>query len=854
MAAVEHPEVEAAGRRALGLALHELGRLPEAVENYRLSIETSVKHHLVDSEARARAALAGSLVVAGDAEGAEEQIGMARMVATRATQGLVDMTYGLVLQRTGRLAEALVAFTRSLRLLEASGEMTAVARLRMNRGILRAYQGDSEGAVDDFVVAERIATERELPVLRAMVSHNLGFALVRRGDLPQALTAFAKAEEAYAALHHPGPVVAVLEADRCEVFLLAGLVAEARASAQKAVDAAARTGDMASLTECRLMLARSLLAGGAYREASIEASAVAAEFRRSGRRPWAAMADYAAIQAEMFAIEEQVLPPPALLTRCRDVALELEGQGWLVESVHVRTFVGRLALALGQPMVARLELGKAVLARRRGTADLRARAWHANALLLMAEGNRPGAKRAVSHGLRVVQQHIASLGGTELRARAAGHGSKLARLGVFLALEDRRPGELLRCAERWRASSLRYPPVRPPGDDRLAADLAELRRVRSQLRDAALSGAPSEHLQRAAVSIEAIVRRRLLESRGSDVENGVFAVAGLRRALSGRALVEYIHLEGRLYAVTVTNSRSRLTELASLEEVQREHAYLMFALRRAWLDQKWGSRAQLVAAGASRLDDMLVRPLRLPEAVPLVIVPTGILHRMPWGCLPSLAAGDITVAPSAALWAQPPAEAEITAESRTPGTVMLVAGPGLPGASREVRRLAALYPDANLLTGRDATAPNFLEGLKKSRLVHLAAHGNFRADSPLFSSVLLADGPLTVYDLERAAPTAVTVVLAACNAGVSKIELGDELIGTAATLLAMGVRSIVAPVVEVPDKPTVAFMLALHRGLRAGLSPSAALASVRSGDAGVVSSVFLCIGRDSAAISSRTRK
>ncbi len=844
-------EVQAVARWVRGLALYELGRLPEAAESYRLSIEASGQHGLKDNEARARAGLAVALLSVGDAKGAAEQIDTARAIATPATQGVVEALYGLVLQRSGRHSEAQAAYERSLRWLQETGETTSIARLLINRGVLRAYQGDCDGALEDLAVAEEIAIQQQLPALVAFAAANLGFAHGRRGDVPRALAAFARAEELFAALGHLRTSAAVLEADRCEVLLLAGLVVEARAAAQKAVDTVALTGNVAHLTECRLLLARSLLAGGALRGASEEASSAAAAFRGAGRLPWAAMADYVAIQAEMLAVEEQLLPPPGLLSRCRQVAIELERQGWPVEAVHVRTFVARLALAVDQPALARSELGPALAACRRGTADLRARAWHARALLLLAEGDRAGAKRALSQGLQVVDQHLGSLGATELRARVAGHGSELARLGVFLALEERRPSEVLRWAERWRATSLRFPPVRPPPDERLVADLAELRRVNSQLREATLGGDPTEWLQRAAMSIEGAVRLRLMQSRGDAVDRDPLEIADLRRTLASRVLVEYLALEGRLYAVILTGTRSRLIELAPLHEIEREQQYLMFALRRALRGPMQDAADQLVAAGAGRLDDLLVAPLRLPEAAPLVIVPTGKLHGLPWGCLPGLVARDFTVSPSAAVWAQPRTGAAVAPSTPTP-RVMLVAGPGLPGGESEVRQLASLYPGARVLTGPDATASAVLEGLGQSDLVHLAAHGNFRADSPLFSSVLLADGALTVHDLERVPHTAATVVLASCNAAVSSIETGDELIGTAATLLALDVRSIVAPVVGVPDVPTATFMVALHRGLGAGLSPSAALAAARSDDERRVASVFLCIGRDQGVVMNRT--
>ena len=100
-------------------------------------------------------------------------------------------------------------------------------------------------------------------------------------------------------------------------------------------------------------------------------------------------------------------PPPDLLRRSRRIAAELEAQGWPVEALHVRTFVGPMALALGRPAVARTELAQAVAARPRGTADLRAQAWHATALLRVADGDRAGAKRALGRGIAVVDDYRA---------------------------------------------------------------------------------------------------------------------------------------------------------------------------------------------------------------------------------------------------------------------------------------------------------------------------------------------------------------------------------------------------------------------------------------------------------------
>jgi len=176
--------------------------------------------------------------------------------------------------------------------------------------------------------------------------------------------------------------------------------------------------------------------------------------------------------------------------------------------------------------------------------------------------------------------------------------------------------------------------------------------------------------------------------------------------------------------------------------------------------------------------------------------------------------------------------------------VTLVAGPQLPGAEAEVQALARLYGDAEVLAGANATAAEVLAAFERSDIVHLAAHGSFRADSPLFSSVLLADGPLTVYDLERLYAAPDLVVLSACDAAAVVVRTGDELLGTATALLGLGVRSVVAPVLAVPDDATVELMVAFHRRLLAGDRVAAALAGAADRRQRAAASAFVCIGRD----------
>jgi CHAT domain-containing protein len=145
-------------------------------------------------------------------------------------------------------------------------------------------------------------------------------------------------------------------------------------------------------------------------------------------------------------------------------------------------------------------------------------------------------------------------------------------------------------------------------------------------------------------------------------------------------------------------------------------------------------------------------------------------------------------------------------------------------------------------TGRRATVAAVTAALDGAALAHLAAHGHLRADNPQFTSLRMADGPLTVYDLERLTRPPQQVVLSSCESGLPAVGTGDEVLGLAAALLGLGTRSLVAAVLPVPDQAVRGLMLALHRHLRLGLGPAAALARARTDAPGSAGAAFVCFG------------
>ena len=302
----------------------------------------------------------------------------------------------------------------------------------------------------------------------------------------------------------------------------------------------------------------------------------------------------------------------------------------------------------------------------------------------------------------------------------------------------------------------------------------------------------------------------------------------LRDRLAGRLLVAYGLLADELIAVVIGPRRSRIAPLGPLRPVREQVRALLFALRR--LAQS-GNPAAHAAARASadlrlrRLTELLLAPLNVGPGDELVVIPVPGLDGVPWA---AVHAGPVAVAPSATIWARTAAGARAAPSAADPGHgVALVAGPDLPGAVAEVEALAGLYRSARRLMPPASTADAVAEALAGADLAHLACHGVLRTDNPMFSSLLLSDGPMTLQEIYARGLAPRRLILASCQSGSQASYAGDEVLGFVAALLARGTAGILASTAVVPDVPAAGLMTAVHRRLSRGTTLARALHEAR---------------------------
>ncbi|CAL9518602.1 hypothetical protein SUDANB95_03755 [Actinosynnema sp. ALI-1.44] len=831
-------EAVAVAEQAWGHALMQTGAVDDAIRHLRRSVRYGERAGRPEIAAQSRMKMAFVLAQRGSTRSALREVDAAIAVLTGRAGAQARAQRGAILYHIGRLDEAFADYQAAVPALRRAGDRLGVQRTIVNRGLLQAERHDFEAASRDLAEADAIARDlgRELAV--GIITGNTGYVAGLRGDVPAALAAFEEAERIITG--QGGQVAAVLQ-DRAALLLSVGLMTEARHAAERAVEAFRRHGRRLKVPEMQLLLAQVALSERDWPTAAAHARTALRAFGRQGRARWVALSRAALLQATLGSGE----PDRAAARDIDATVATLAATGRPLAAVQARLDAARLAELRGRPEAAARYRAEAARVRRRGPATLRARGWYAEALVRRAAGDTAGALRAARNGLRVLDEHHAALAASDLRASSAAHRADLVDVGLRIALAEGWPSAVFEWAERGRASRLLVRPARPPDDPHLVALLPKLRATTAELDRARAEGRQTGGLVRRQVELERRIRDRSRLLRAERAERaervpGPVRVGELSAVLGDRVLVEYVQVDGRVLALSLVDGRLERHDLVAVSEVAGLVERVPFALRRLAGGVSAGVGAGVGAVralgllrdAAVRLDALLLPFLRPVADRPLVVVPTGVLHSLPWSILPSCAGRPVAVSPSAALWHR--------AATRPPssGEVVVAGGPGLPGAREEAEAVAAIHGRVPLVGGA-ATVEAVLAALETAGTAHLAAHGVLASDNPLFSALRLHDGQLNVHDVQRLKRVPDTVLLAACDVGRSVVVSGDELLGLSAMFIERGTARVIASVVPVPDAETKPLMTAVHRRLVAGVAPAQALAEAQRE---VGPSGFVCIG------------
>jgi CHAT domain-containing protein len=154
---------------------------------------------------------------------------------------------------------------------------------------------------------------------------------------------------------------------------------------------------------------------------------------------------------------------------------------------------------------------------------------------------------------------------------------------------------------------------------------------------------------------------------------------------------------------------------------------------------------------------------------------------------------------------------------------MSVTDPLIPAVEEEARAVAVYLPGAEVLSDEQATSDALRSASSGCSTLHLACHGLFRADNPMFSSLKLHDGWLTAAEVMRLDLVGALVTLSACESGRSEVFAGDEPIGLTRAFLGVGASTLVVSLWLVQDEATASLMEKYYERLRGSAGPAEAL-------------------------------
>ena len=846
--AISSPISLARGYRAKANALYALDQHAAAIEHHE---RAATCFEQAGDEAELARTLSGSiqpLLLLGrydEALAAGERAGtiFKKQGNTRRLARL-EINLGNIYHRQDRFTEALAYYDRAYEELLNHDDGEGLAAVLSNLALCYISLNDFPKALEFHRIARQQCEQRGMPILVAYADYNIAYLYFLRGEYGRAIQMLrdasisaVKANDAYQS--------ALCNLDLAEIYLELNLSTEAGERGRAAHESFRQLGfgyeGAKALSFAAIAASR---VGQAFEAVKLFAQAKEM-FVQDKNLVWPSLIDL---------YEALVLLNEGRLFEARRLCVSAHGffrnSAMRSKAVLAELLLARIALRISDIATAQKHCHEALSELiKLDSPVLLYQAEFLMGQIARAAGKDEDAYQSYSRAREAVERLRGSLRGEELKLAFFQNKLEVYEELVDLCLRRQNSSEeafdyIEQAKSRTLADLLSKPMHVPGNNDHGQSDLVRSIRnlreelnwyynliEREQLRPEEHSEERIKHLEQEARAREADLTRAVKEATVAEAHeaglevSSTISIAEIRSALpAGAALVEYFRVQDRYLACVLSPDDLHITPVTLQPRIQKLLQLLQFQLSKFRLDPKYLSTfsQSLLDATQAHLQSLyreLIAPIaHLLNCRHLVFVQHGPLHYVPFHALHDgesylIDRFSVSYAPSASVYALCQ-----TKQVNTAGDTLIFGVPDAqtPSIQTEVEALQSMLPNAKLFLGEKATEEVLRNEGCSSRIIHIATHGYFRQDNPMFSSIRLGDSHLSLYDIYHLQLPAELVVLSGCATGLNVVTPGDELIGLVRGLLQAGAQSMVLSLWDVHDESTKDFMIAFYSRLEQG--------------------------------------
>jgi len=850
-------EAHALALRAMANALYSNGDYRAAIEHHQRATQLYESLGAWKEMARTLSSSIQPMILVGEYDRAFQAVERAREIFSRLGDpwrlARLEINVGNIYHRQDRFEESIAHYENAYRDLMPYKDAEGIAVVLSNMAFCLISLNDFPRALATYQRARAFCQENNMPLLVAQADYNIAYLYYLRGEYShaiEALYAARRACEATGDAYH----FALCHLDLSDIYLELNLSEEAREMAHEGFLRFEKLGMGYESAKTLANEATAYAQQGKTVQALERFTKAREMFGREKNLVWPWLIDL--YQGLLLFHEGRYFESRRL---CAAAATFFDQSVLPGKAVLAHLLLARIALQVGDPAEAQKETDISLA--RLAQLETPVLAYQAHLLqgqLAQARNDRPSALRAFLEAKESLETMRSRLHGEELKISFLKNRMQVyeALLDLFISGDgsDATTEEALAWMEAAKSRSMiemifqsgQSLPLGDAGQSDLVRRIRDLREELNwyyhrieleQLRPEERSGERLDTLQKKAQSHEKELLRTLRELPARERENTTLeapsdlSVEQLQSSLPPDAtLIEYFSTGDRLLAAVINRDEITILPVTVLPRVTHILQLLRFQLSKFRMGSEYVRRFEdpLLRATQSHLESLygeLIAPLRqYCPGKSLIIVPHGPLHFLPFHALRSgeeylSDAFTISYAPSASVFF---ACQEKSASANTSSLVFGIADERAPQILQEAQSVAALLPHSSLRTGNEATSSLLREKGPQTGLLHIATHGVYRQDNPMFSGIRLGDGYLNLFDLYQMRLNANLVTLSGCATGMNFVAAGDELLGLQRGLFYAGASTLLLSLWDVHDQSTSELMqLFYHEYLRTGEMASA---------------------------------